>query len=69
MDSAARPIATLYLVSGYCPSLTEEGRAVAVDAAWPVFGGRDPRALAARRGGRGRCGRVGSWRAAGWTAA
>jgi hypothetical protein len=43
MDSAARPIAMLYLVSGYGPSLTEEGRAEAVDAAWPVFGGRDPR--------------------------
>lgn len=43
MTTAARPSAMLYLVSGDGSSLSDAERAVAVEAAWQVFGERDPR--------------------------
>lgn len=45
MTTAARPSAMLYLVSGDGSSLSDAERAAAVEAAWQVFGERDPREI------------------------
>jgi hypothetical protein len=45
MAAVERPTAMLYLVSGDGSSLSDEERWAAAEAAWQVFGERDPREI------------------------